>query len=51
MPRGSTVDKIYQALKREGKDSGTAARIAQAKSGQALSTGRPPKKKWKRKAK
>lgn len=36
---------MYKALKREGKDSGTAARIAQAKTGQALATGKPPKHK------
>ena len=51
MPIGSKVEKIYTALKRKGKDAGTAARIAQAKSGQALATGKPPKKKWKRAAK
>ncbi len=44
MPKGSKVDKIYQALRREGKSEASAARIAQAKSGQALKTGKPPKK-------
>jgi len=45
MPRGTKVDKIYQALKRKGASSGKAARIAQSKSGQSLKTGRAPKKK------
>lgn len=45
MPEGTKVDRMYKALLRMGKDAGTAARIAQAKSGQALSTGKPPKKK------
>ena len=45
MPKGSKVDKVYQALRRKGDDKGKAARIAQAKTGQALKTGKPPKKK------
>lgn len=45
MPKGSKVDKMYQALKRKGASSGKAARIAQAKTGQSLKTGRAPKKK------
>lgn len=45
MPKGTKVDKIYQALRREGKSEGTAARIAQSKSGQSLKTGKPPKGK------
>ncbi len=45
MPAGSKVDKIYQALLRQGKNKATAAKIAQSKSGQALQTGKPPKKK------
>ncbi len=45
MPKGSKVDKVYEALKRAGKDSGTAARIAQAQTGQSLKTGKPPKNK------
>lgn len=43
MPKGSKVDRVYQALKREGMDKGKAARIAQSKTGQALATGKPPK--------
>jgi hypothetical protein len=44
MPKGSKVEKIYQALRREGKSPASAARIAQARSGQSLKTGRKPKK-------
>lgn len=43
MPKGTKVEKIYTALRREGMDKGKAARIAQAKSGQSLKTGKPPK--------
>lgn len=45
MPKGSKVDRVYQALKREGADKGKAARIAQSQTGQALATGKPPKHK------
>jgi hypothetical protein len=44
MPKGSKVDRIYQALRREGKSATSAARIAQARSGQSLKTDRKPKK-------
>lgn len=43
MPRGTKVDRMYRALKREGASKGKAARIAQSKTGQALATGKPPK--------
>lgn len=45
MPVGSLVDRIYRALLRKGKSEAAAAKIAQAKSGEALKTGKPPKKK------
>lgn len=45
MPKGTKVDRIYQALRREGKSEAQAARIAQAKSGQSLKTGKPPRGK------
>ncbi len=45
MPKGSKVDKVYRVLLRAGKDKGTAARIAQAKTKLSLKTGKPPKKK------
>ena len=47
MPKGSKVDKIFQALKKKGMTEGKAARIAQSKSGQSLKTGKPPKGKKK----
>lgn len=43
MPKGTKVEKVYEALKREGASSGKAARIAQAKTGQSLKTGKKPK--------
>ena len=45
MPKGTKVDKVYRALKREGMDKGKAARIAQSKTGKSLATGKKPKKK------
>ena len=45
MPKGSKVDKMYRALLREGKSKESAAKIAQAKTGQSLKTGKPPKGK------
>lgn len=36
---------MFQAMKREGMPVGKAARISQAKTGLALMTGKPPKKK------
>lgn len=45
MPKGTQVHRIYDALVREGKDKGTAARIAQSKTGRSLATGKPPKRK------
>lgn len=47
-PEGSKVDKIYKALRKSGKSKATAAKISQAKSGQALATGKPPKGKAKK---
>jgi hypothetical protein len=45
MPSGTSVDRIFQALKREGKSVASAARISQAQTGTALATGKPPKHK------
>ena len=42
MPKGTKVHKMYDAITREGMDKGKAARIAQAKTGQALATGKKP---------
>lgn len=49
MPKGSKVEKVYEALKREGYSKEKSARIAQSKTGQALATGKPPKGKTERK--
>jgi len=43
MPRNSRVDDVYQALKKQGMDSGKAARIAQSQTGQSLATGKKAK--------
>lgn len=48
MPKGSKVDKVYRALLRQGKSKASAAKIAQSKTGQALATGRKPKRRKKR---
>ena len=47
MPKGTKVDRMYKAMRREGMPEGKAARIAQAKTGRALATGRKPKRKRK----
>lgn len=47
MPKSSKVHKMYEALKRKGMSVESAARIAQAQTGQALATGRKPKGKKK----
>lgn len=48
MPRGTKVHKCYVKLRRKGYSKGSAARICQDSTGQALATGKPPKKKGKR---
>jgi hypothetical protein len=45
MPKGTKVERVYEAVKKTGKSKASAARIAQAKTGQALATGKPPKGK------
>lgn len=45
MPKGSKVDRVYQALRRGGASKGKAARIAQSQTGQSLKTGRAPRGK------
>lgn len=42
MPKGTKVHDMYEAMKREGMSKGKAARIAQAKTGMSLMTGKPP---------
>lgn len=43
MPHNSKVGSMYDAMRREGMPKAKAARIAQSKTGQALSTGKPAK--------
>jgi hypothetical protein len=45
MPRGTAVHKLFERLKRKGYSVKSAAKIAQAKTGQALATGKPPKRR------
>ena len=45
MPKGSAVHKMYDALLQKGYSKEKAVRIAQAKTGQSLQTGKPPKSK------
>jgi hypothetical protein len=45
MPKGTKVHKLYEKLKAQGRPVESAVRIAQAKTGQALATGKPPKGK------
>ena len=45
MPKNTQVHKIYEAIKRSGKSEASSARIAQAKTGKSLATGKPPKGK------
>ena len=47
MPTGTRVDKMYRGLLKAGKSKASAARIAQSRTGQALATGKPPKRKKK----
>jgi hypothetical protein len=44
MPKGTKVEGVYQALLQKGYSKESAARIAQAKTGQSLKTGKPSKK-------
>ena len=45
MPKGTKVEKMYQGMVKAGMEQGKAARIAQAKTGKSLKTGKAPKKK------
>jgi len=45
MPKNTKVDKMYEAMKKEGMPMGKAARIAQSKTGKSLKTGKKPKGK------
>lgn len=45
MPKNSKVHRMYQAMVDEGMAKGKAARIAQSRTGQALATGRKPRRR------
>lgn len=45
MPKGTKVDRVFQAIKAKGASPGKAARIAQATTGKSLATGKTPKGK------
>lgn len=45
MPAGTKVETLYEALKKKGYSKEKSARIAQAKTGLSLATGKPPEKK------
>jgi len=47
MPEGTKVHNLYKKLLTEGYSVESAVRIAQARTGQALATGKPPKHKQK----
>jgi len=54
VPKDSKVHRLYEKLLAKGYSKAKAARIAQAQTGQALATGKPPKGKrthgkWNRK--
>jgi len=44
MPKGTKVDNLYEKLKKQGYSVESAVKIAQSQTGQALATGKPPKK-------
>lgn len=43
MPKNTDVGRMYDAMVAEGMDKGKAARIAQARTGKSLHTGKAPK--------
>ena len=45
MPRGTKVEELYRELLTRGYSKESAAIIAQSKTGVALRTGRPPKRR------
>ena len=49
MPKGTRVEKVYEGLRKKGTSKAKAAKIAQAATGQALATGKAPKRKQRRK--
>jgi hypothetical protein len=49
MPVNTSVDNMFRAMRSQGMPPGKAARVSQSKTGLALSTGKPPKGKTKKK--
>lgn len=45
MPQGTKVHRLYKELLDSGMSQESAARVAQARTGQSLKTGRKPKDK------
>ena len=45
MPEGTKVHKLYLELLRKGATKSQAAKIAQSRTGLALKTGKPPKRR------
>lgn len=45
MPRNAKVHKVYSAVRQTGASKAKAAKVAQAKTGKSLATGRKPKGK------
>jgi hypothetical protein len=45
MPKGTKVERLYEHLRSKGYSKASAARIAQAKTGLSLKTGKKPKSK------
>jgi hypothetical protein len=43
MPKGTPVHRMYEGLKKRGFTTESAVKIAQAKTGKALATGKTPK--------
>ena len=43
MPKGTKIDRIYEAIKAKTGDKAKAARIAQAQTELSLATGKKPK--------
>lgn len=45
MPEGTKVHRAYRRYLKKGHSKSSAARLAQAETGQSLKTGRKPKRK------
>lgn len=51
MPKNTKVHRMYEGMVEHGMSKAKAAKIAQSRTGTTLMTGKPPKRKAKRKAK